>query len=116
MALLTQTVLDNLSSESFLDEFSSRENEYIVLAHNLALKALSTLNVFKLLFLASSEEDFAEKCLLRPVSAALLSGHFPYFREALKRRPYIDFYEHNVWARSMARYVLRKTIEKGALL
>lgn len=113
MALITQTVIDNLQGQSFLDEFSKYPLDYIKLAQDLAASARKNLQQQQIPI--KSQEEFAERLLVRAVAGALLSSQFFYFRTALKLRPHIDYLEYAFWARSMARYVLSETIKRGQL-
>jgi hypothetical protein len=115
VTLFPQRVLLNLKNQSFLQEFATHSQEYIELAHQIALAARDGL-LQQGLFILKSEEEFAEDYLVGLVAVSLLSEFFPYFRQALKRRPYIDQMTHTAWARSMARYVLKTAIDNGVLL
>lgn len=114
MPLLPNSVERNLKDKSFIDEFNQYAAEYlnvVMIASNSAKDTLRIANIP----VPSPDEDFAEKFLLASVAFTFLSGKFPFFRQALSARPYIDIWQEIIWARSLARYVLHEAIRRGVL-
>jgi hypothetical protein len=112
VALLPLVVRANLASQSFIDHFNQYDEVYIQLVRLLAGAAAHTVSSIGNASLPPPQE-FAETLLVDVVATALLSEDFVRFREALGDRLYIAPSEHNVWARSMARYALQEAITRG---
>jgi hypothetical protein len=118
MALLTESILNNLNCLSFSGDFTRNADAYLGCAGRIAARMIAVLtqqgNPYSL-STAQEKETFAETHLIASLAATFLSDQFPYFRQALAPYIYMDFDERLIWARLMARYVLHEAIQRGGL-
>jgi hypothetical protein len=114
MPILTDLAEENLKDKNFIKEFNEHETQYLDIVKIISESAKFSLQTANIT-IPSSAEEFAEKFLLPSVSSTLISDKFPYFRQALSRRPYIDAWEQIVWSKLLARYVLNEAIKRGDL-